>query len=90
MLRRGEHRRRGPLLHDPAVLHDQESSATAATRSDEATPEACAAKDVDLRGLDALSYLRRPRASAGATLSSVQVQQLAPVMAAGLGIIVTD
>lgn len=60
-----------------------------ATRSDEVDPRGLRAKDVDLRGLDALSYLD-VQSLRGTTLSSVQVQQLAPVMAAGLGITVTD
>ncbi|WP_149085563.1 MULTISPECIES: pentapeptide repeat-containing protein [Microbacterium] len=59
------------------------------TRSDEVDPRGLRAKDLDLRGLDALSYLD-VQSLRGATLSSMQVQQLAPVMATGLGIIVTD
>ena len=47
------------------------------------------AKDLDLRGLDALGYLDA-NSLRGATLTSVQVQQLAPVLAAGIGILVKD
>lgn len=60
-----------------------------ATRSDEVDPRGLRATDLDLRGLDALSYLD-VQSLRGATLSSLQVQQLAPVMAAGIGIVVTD
>lgn len=59
------------------------------TRSDELDPRGLRAKDLDLRGLDALSYLD-VQSLRGATLSPLQVQQLAAVMAAGLGILVTD
>jgi hypothetical protein len=43
------------------------------------------ATDVDLRGLDALAFLDA-NSLRGTTLTGFQVQQLAPVIAAGLGI----
>lgn len=61
----------------------------AATTSDEVDPRGMRAKDLDLRGLDALAYLDA-HSLRGATLTSFQVQQLAPVIAAGLGIQVKD
>lgn len=57
------------------------------TRStcDEVDPRGMRAKDVDLRGLDAVSFLDA-NSLRGTTLTGFQVQQLAPVIAAGLGI----
>lgn len=57
------------------------------TRStcDEVDPRGMRATDVDLRGLDALSFLDA-NSLRGTTLTGFQVQQLAPVIAAGLGI----
>lgn len=60
-----------------------------ATTSDEVDPRGMRAKDVDLRGLDALAFLDA-ESLRGATLTSFQVQQLAPVIAAGLGIQIKD
>ncbi|ALX67120.1 hypothetical protein [Microbacterium sp. XT11] len=60
-----------------------------ATRCDEVDPRGMKAVDVDLRGLDAVSYLDA-NSLRGATLTSFQVQQLAPMLAAGIGILVTD
>lgn len=60
-----------------------------ATSSDEVDPRGMRAKDVDLRGLDALAYLDA-NSLRGTTLSYFQVQQLAPVIAAGLGIQIKD
>jgi len=59
------------------------------TSSDEIDTRGMRAKDLDLRGLDALSYLDA-NSLRGATLTSFQVQQLAPVIAAGIGIQVKD
>lgn len=59
------------------------------TSSDEVDTRGMRAKDLDLRGLDALSYLDA-LSLRGATLTSFQVQQLAPVIAAGIGIQVKD
>lgn len=59
------------------------------TSSDEVDPRGMRATDVDLRGLDALSYLDA-NSLRGTTLSAFQVQQLAPVIAAGLGIQIKD
>ncbi|MGO4487464.1 pentapeptide repeat-containing protein [Microbacterium sp. 2RAF4] len=59
------------------------------TSSDEVDPRGMRAKDLDLRGLDALGYLDA-NSLRGATLTSFQVQQLAPVLAAGIGILVKD
>lgn len=59
------------------------------TSSDEVDTRGMRAKDLDLRGLDALSYLDA-HSLRGATLTSFQVQQLAPVIAAGIGIQVKD
>lgn len=57
------------------------------TRStcDEVDPRGMRATDVDLRGLDAVSFLDA-NSLRGTTLTGFQVQQLAPVIAAGLGI----
>jgi len=60
-----------------------------ATSSDEVDPRGMRAKDVDLRGLDALAYLDA-NSLRGATLTSFQVQQLAPIIAAGIGIQIKD
>lgn len=60
-----------------------------ATTCDEVDPRGMRAKDVDLRGLDAMTYLDA-NSLRGTTLSSFQVQQLAPVIAAGLGIQIKD
>lgn len=60
-----------------------------ATSSDEVDPRGMRATDVDLRGLDALSYLDA-NSLRGTTLTGFQVQQLAPVIAAGLGIQLKD
>lgn len=59
------------------------------TASEEVDPRGLRATDVDLRGLDAMGYLDA-NSLRGTTLSSFQVQQLAPVFAAGLGIQVKD
>lgn len=59
------------------------------TSSDEVDSRGTRAKDLDLRGLDALGYLDA-NSLRGATLTSFQVQQLAPVLAAGIGILVKD
>lgn len=55
------------------------------TSCDEVDPRGMRAKDVDLRGLDALAFLDA-NSLRGTTLTGFQVQQLAPVIAAGLGI----
>lgn len=60
-----------------------------ATSTDEVDPRGMRAVDVDLRGLDALSYLDA-NSLRGTTLTGFQVQQLAPVIAAGLGIQLKD
>lgn len=57
----------------------------ARTTCDEVDPRGMRATDVDLRGLDAVSFLDA-NSLRGTTLSEFQVQQLAPVIAAGLGI----
>ncbi|WP_433584272.1 pentapeptide repeat-containing protein [Microbacterium hydrocarbonoxydans] len=59
------------------------------TSSDEVDPRGLRAANVDLRGLDALSYLDA-NSLRGTTLTSFQVQQLAAVLAAGIGIQVAD
>ncbi|MBO9627537.1 MAG: pentapeptide repeat-containing protein [Microbacterium sp.] len=59
------------------------------TRSDEVDPRGLKAVDVDLRGLDALSYLDA-NSLRGTTLTGFQVQQLAPVIAASIGIQIRD
>lgn len=58
-------------------------------RSDEVDPRGLRAKDVDLRGLDAMSFTDA-HSLRGTTLTTFQVQQLAPVFAAGIGIQVVD
>lgn len=59
------------------------------TRADEVDPRGMRATDLDLRGLDALSYLD-VTALRGATLDSRQAQLLAPALAAASGIRVID
>lgn len=59
------------------------------TRSDEVDPRGLKAVDVDLRGLDALSYLDA-HSLRGTTLTGFQVQQLAAVIAEGIGITIKD
>ena len=59
------------------------------TRTDEVDPRGMKARDVDLRGLDAAAFLDA-NSLRGTTLSGFQVQQLAPVLAAGIGIHVRD
>lgn len=59
------------------------------TGADEVDPRGMRATDLDLRGLDALSYLD-VTALKGATLDSRQVQLLAPALAAAAGIRVID
>lgn len=58
-------------------------------RADEVDARGMKADSLDLRGLDALAYLD-VAALRGATLSSWQVEQLAPAFAASLGIDVRD
>lgn len=60
-----------------------------ATSSDEVDPRGMRAKDLDLRGLDAMAYLDA-HSLRGATLTSFQVQQLAATIAAGIGIQIKD
>lgn len=59
------------------------------SRSDEVDPRGMTARDVDLRGLDALAYLDA-NSLRGTALTSFQVQQLAVVIATGIGIRITD
>lgn len=59
------------------------------TRSDEVDSRGMRATHVDLRGLDASAFLDT-NSLRGTTLTSFQVQQLAPVLAAGIGIQVRD
>ncbi|WP_309102594.1 pentapeptide repeat-containing protein [Microbacterium sp.] len=61
---------------------------TSAT-ADEVDPRGMRAADVDLRGLDALAFLDA-NSLRGTTLTPFQVQQLAPTIAAGLGILIKD
>ncbi|MET0674049.1 MAG: pentapeptide repeat-containing protein [Microbacterium pygmaeum] len=63
--------------------------AFADSRADDVDTRAMRAKDVDLRGLEAVSYLD-PAALRDATLSPRQVEHLAPALAAALGIRVLD
>ena len=58
-------------------------------RSDEVDPRGLRAKDVDLRGLDAIAYVDT-NGLKGVTLTSYQVQLLAPALAAGVGIRIHD
>lgn len=60
-----------------------------ATSSDEVDPRGMRAKDVDLRGLDASAYLDA-NSLRGATFTSFQMQQLAPMFAVSLGIQIKD
>lgn len=57
--------------------------------SDEVDPRGLRAADVDLRGLDAASYLD-VNSLRGTTLTGFQVQRLAEVIAAGIGIRIRD
>ncbi|KJL22727.1 hypothetical protein RN50_01408 [Microbacterium foliorum] len=59
------------------------------TRSDEVDPRGMRATHTDLRGLDAAAFLDA-NSLRGTTLSGFQVQQLAPLLAAGIGIQVKD
>lgn len=59
------------------------------TTTEEVDPRGMTAKDVDLRGLDAAAYLDA-NSLRGTTLSGFQVQQLAAVLAAGIGILIRD
>ena len=59
------------------------------TRSDEVDSRGMRATHVDLRGLDAAAFLDA-NSLRGTTLTGFQVQQLAPLLAAGIGIQVTD
>lgn len=59
------------------------------TRSDEVDPRGMRATHTDLRGLDAGAFLDA-NSLRGTTLSGFQVQQLAPLLAAGIGIQVKD
>ena len=58
-------------------------------RSDEIDPRGLRASDVDLRGLDAIAFTDT-NGLRGTTLTTFQVQQLAPALAAGVGIQVAD
>ncbi|MCK8477865.1 pentapeptide repeat-containing protein [Microbacterium aurugineum] len=60
-----------------------------ATSTEEVDSRGIRAKDLDLRGLDAVAFLDA-NSLRGATLTSFQVQQLAPVIAAGIGIQIKD
>lgn len=59
------------------------------SRSDEVDTRAMRARHVDLRGLDASAFLDA-NSLRGTTLTGFQVQQLAPLLAAGIGIQVMD
>ncbi|QDE35161.1 pentapeptide repeat-containing protein [Microbacterium foliorum] len=59
------------------------------TRSDEVDTRAMRATHVDLRGLDASAFLDA-NSLRGTTLTEFQVQQLAPLLAGGIGIQVMD
>jgi len=58
-------------------------------RSDEVDPRGLRATDVDLRGLDAIAFVDA-NGLRGTTLTTFQVQHLAPALAAGVGIQVKD
>ena len=58
-------------------------------RSDEVDPRGLRASDVDLRGLDSIAFTDT-NGLRGTTLTTFQVQQLAPTLAAGIGIQVAD
>lgn len=60
-----------------------------ACRAEEIDPRGLRAKDVDLRGLDAAAFLNA-NGLRGATLTTFQIQQLAPTIAASLGILIRD
>ncbi|MDP3949637.1 pentapeptide repeat-containing protein [Microbacterium sp.] len=60
-----------------------------ACRSDEVDPRGLRAKDVDLRGLDAEMFTDA-NGLRGTTLTTFQIQKLAPAIAAGLGIQIKD
>lgn len=59
------------------------------SRADEVDTRGVRCEHVDLRGLDAVSYLD-PAGLRGATLSPAQIEQLAPALAAALGIRIRD
>lgn len=59
------------------------------SRADDVDTRGVQAKDLDLRGLEALSFLD-PASLRGAVLSARQVQELAPALAAALGIRILD
>jgi len=59
------------------------------SRADEVATDGLRAEHTDLRGLEALAFTR-PDALRGTTLSSAQVEQLAPAFASALGIDVRD
>ena len=58
-------------------------------RADEVDPRGLRAKDVDLRRLDAASFVDA-NGLRGTTLTAFQIQQLAPTIAAGLGILIRE
>lgn len=58
-------------------------------RSDEVDPRGMRATHVDLRGLDADGFMDT-NSLRGTTLTTFQIQQLAPTIAAGLGIQIKD
>ncbi len=59
------------------------------SRADDVDTRGVRAQDLDLRGLEALSFLD-PASLRGVILSARQVQELAPALAAALGIRVVD
>ena len=63
--------------------------AFADSRADDVDTRGLRAKDLDLRGLEAVSYLD-PASLRGATLSARQIEYLAPALADALGIRVLD
>ncbi|SFS05836.1 hypothetical protein SAMN04487846_2031 [Microbacterium sp. cf046] len=63
--------------------------AFAESRADDVDTRGLQAKDLDLRGLEAVSYLD-PASLRGAALSARQVEYLAPALAEALGIRVLD
>ena len=63
--------------------------AFASCRSHEVDPRGLRAKDVDLRGLDVDAFVDASSLR-GTTMTTHQIQQLAPVIAAGMGIQVKD
>lgn len=58
-------------------------------RSQEVDPRGLRAKDVDLRGLDVDAFVDA-NSLRGTTMTTHQIQQLAPVIAAGMGIQIKD